>query len=83
MSDRSNSAMAPMIWNMRRPEGVLKVQIVAEADEGHAIGTKIRESVDQMLQRTTEAVDFPNQHGIELPPVSVGHQLVQLWSRFL
>jgi hypothetical protein len=27
MRARSNSAMAPMIWNMRRPEGVLKSRL--------------------------------------------------------
>src|SRR5208337_1684344 len=50
-----------------------EVEVVAEADKRDAIGAKVRERVDQMLQRTTEAVNFPHQHSIKLPPVSVGH----------
>jgi hypothetical protein len=57
-----------------------QVQVVAEANKGDAIGTEIRESVDQMLEGTAEAIDLPDEHGIEFPPVSVGHELVQFRS---
>ena len=50
-----------------------EIEVVAEADKRDAVGTKVREAVDQMFQRTSEAIDLPDQHGIELSPVSVGH----------
>jgi hypothetical protein len=42
-----------------------QIEVVAKADERDAIGAKVGEGVDQMLQRTTEAVDLPNQHSIK------------------
>ena len=64
------------------PRWSTEIEVVAKADKGHSVGTKVREGIDQMFQRTPKAIDLPNQHGIELPSVSVGHQLVELRSRF-
>src|SRR5208337_112928 len=63
--------------------GRAEVEVVAEADEGDSIGAKICERIDEVFQRTTEAINLPHEHGIELPPMGVGHELVQLRSRFL
>src|ERR1019366_3502820 len=60
-----------------------QIKIVAEADKGYSVCAKVRERIDQMLQRPTEAVNFPDKHGIELAAMSVGHQLIQFWTRFL
>jgi hypothetical protein len=54
-----------------------EIEVVPKADKRDAIGTEIREGVDEVLQRTTKAIDLPDEHGIEFPPVSVGHELIQ------
>jgi len=41
ISARSHSAMAPMIWNINRPEGVLRSKVVPQAHEPHAVGRQI------------------------------------------
>jgi hypothetical protein len=71
-----------MIWNMSRPDGVLKSGLSRKLTKA-TIGAQLREGINQMFWRTTETIDLPPQHSIELPPVSVGHVLVQLGSRFL
>ena len=38
-----------------------EIEVVAEADKCHSVGAKVREGVDQMFQRTTEAIDLPDQ----------------------
>ena len=54
-----------------------EIQIVTEADKGHAVRVKISERVDEVLQRPPEAVNFPAKHYIEVPPVRVSHQPIQ------
>ena len=82
ISARSNSAIAPIIWNISRPDGVREIQIVAEADKRDPVGAKIGKRVDEVLQRATKTIDLPYQHGVELPPVGVGHELRSVGSRF-
>src|ERR1035437_2451742 len=54
-----------------------QVQVVTKADKGHAVGVKISERVDEVLQRPPEAVNFPAKHYIKVPPVSVGHEAIE------
>jgi hypothetical protein len=44
----------------------------------HAIGDDIGERIDQVLQRTPEAVDLPTEHSVKLPAMNVRHQAIKL-----
>ncbi len=77
-----DSAMAATTWNISRPDGVLPNpdSMSRNGNEGEAIGVKVGQSGDQMLERTPEAVNLPHHDCIELAAMGIGHQAVQLWS---
>ena len=52
------------------PGRCAEIEVVAEAYKCDSIGAKLREGINQMLQRAAEAIDLPNQHGVEVPPAT-------------
>ena len=60
-----------MIWNISAGRR-LKAS-VAKTDKRDAVRAEVREGVDQMLQRTTEAINLPDEHGVELAKMGLGH----------
>jgi hypothetical protein len=67
-----------MIWNMRRPAGVVRSRFVAQAGEGDAQRLELRQRVDQVLEAAGEAVQLPNQDGVAAPLLRVRHQLIEM-----
>jgi hypothetical protein len=57
-----------------------EVDVVPETDERNTIGIEIGKSVHQMFQRTAEAINLPDSDQIELAPMGVRHEAIQLRS---
>jgi hypothetical protein len=78
IKSRSNCATAPTMWNSNRPVGVVGVYPFGVGDEVNAQGSKLGETVHEMLDRTRETVELPDQDNVEAPLVSLTHELVKL-----
>jgi hypothetical protein len=75
---RSNSAIAPMIWNMSRPAGRSgQIEVVAHRDESDTHRLELGQRIHQVLQGSGESVQLPDEQDIELPALSSGHHLVE------
>lgn len=57
--------------------GIAQVQVVAKTDKGYSERFQLSDRVDQVAQGTLAPIEFPDEHGIKLPPAGIGHQLVQ------
>jgi len=60
-----------------------QVEVVPQTDERHTIGIEVGQSVDQVLQRPSEAVDFPDEHNFKLAAVNIDHKAIKLGAGFL
>src|SRR5205807_10458601 len=63
--------------------GSAEVEIVPKTDKGDAHSVKIGQGRHQVLERSAPAINLPDQHGVKLATVGVGHEAVQCWSRVL
>lgn len=54
-----------------------QIQVVTQGDEGDTQRFKLSQSVNQVLQGSSESVQLPDEQDIELPALSGGHHLVE------
>ena len=74
---RSNSAMAPMIWNISRPAGVVRSKLSRRETKAIPQRLELGQRIHQVLQGSGESVELPDEQDIELPALSSGHHLVE------
>ena len=75
MSDDSSSAIAPMMVNIYRTVGV---HLILNADEADAEMVEFFQGREQMARASREAIEFPDQHAVDLAVSGRRHQAVEL-----
>lgn len=63
--------------------GCAEIEVVSKAHEGNSQRLEFSQGIDQVPQRPPESVQFPDQDGIEAPPVSLRHEAIQRRPRLL
>jgi hypothetical protein len=78
ISARSNSAIAPIIWNISRPEGVEKSRLSRRLTKSTPNVSQFGQGINKIGERSTEPIELPNQNYFETTSVRIDEQSVKL-----
>jgi hypothetical protein len=68
---RSNSAIAPMIRNIKRLDGVLRSRLSLRLMNATLKAASSASRINEMFQRPSGAVDLPDQNPVESPTAGI------------
>ena len=77
MISRSNCANDNRMLSVRRPRDDVRVELLRDGDEADAVLLEQLHHLGEVDQRSAEAIDFVDDHAVDLAGLDVGQQLSQ------